>query len=327
MASHVIDPVRRARAYLLRVAEPPAPALMALVALEGPVAAAARVRSGRVASDVAAETDARRHTDLVDDDFAQATAVGARLLTPEDDDWPAHLHPNAGTQTAANAVPPIALWIRGTHSLSALLSSAVAVTGTCSSTRYGETVAADFGYDLAARGVTVMSNAAYGIGGAALRGALSSGGPVAAVMANGVDIAYPAGHADLLARVPDHGLLISEYPPGCVPSRSRFLTRADRLALFSTGVVIVEMGPRSGSRRIAQSAHALGRAVMAVPGPITATQSLGTHSLLRDRTAVPVASADDIVDSLRLHGGDEDMQSAHHDRGDGGDGGDGQSCE
>jgi DNA processing protein len=325
MASHVIDPVRRARAYLLRVAEPPAPALTALVAQEGPVAAAARVRSGRLSPKVAAETDARRHTDLVDDDFAQATAVGARLLTPEDDDWPAHLHPHPATRTTATSpAPPIALWVRGTHSLSALLSSAVVVAGACLSTQYGETVASEFGRELAARGVTVMSNAAYGIGGAALRGALSSGGPVAAVMANGADVAYPAGHADLLARVPDHGLLISEYPPGCVPSRTRFLTRMDRLALFSAGVVIVEMGPRSGSRRIAQSAHALGRAVMAVPGPITTTQSLGTHSLLRDRTAVPVASADEIIDSLHLHGCDEDMQSAHRDRADGGDG---QSCE
>ncbi|MGB3439485.1 MAG: DNA-processing protein DprA [Actinophytocola sp.] len=318
------DPVLRARAYLLRVAEPPAPALAALVAAEGPVAAAARVRSGRVAPEVAAETDARRHADLVDDDFAQAAAVGARLLTPEDEDWPsARLHPPGHTdaQTAAgSSAPPIALWIRGTRSLTASLSSAVVVAGARSSTVYGETVASDFGYGLVARGVTVVSNGAYGIGGAVLRGALGGGGPAVVIAANGVDIAYPVGHTNLLSRVPDHGVLISEYPPGCVPSRSRFLTRADRLALFSVGVVIVEAGLRSGSLRIAQTAHALGRAVMAVPGPITSTLSLGTHNLLRDRSAVSVASVDDIIDSVGHCGGDEDVPSSHHDVGVGGDG-------
>jgi DNA processing protein len=185
-------------------------------------------------------------------------------------------------------------------------------------------VASDFGYGLAARGVTVVSNGAYGIGGAALRGALCSDGPAVVIAANGVDIAYPAGHANLLSRVPDHGVLISEYPPGCVPSRSRFLTRADRLALFSSGVVIVEAGPRSGSRRIAQTATALGRAVMAVPGPITSTQSLGTHNLLRERSAVSVASVDNIIDSVGLCAGDEDVPSSRHHAGIDGLG---QSCE
>src|SRR5262245_12425288 len=252
VVTHVTDPVLRARAYLLRVAEPPAPALTALVALRGPVAAAARVRSGDVAPDVAAETDARRHVDLVDDDFAQAAAVGARLLTPEDEDWPTDYLPsqtNGGADAAiayARAASPVALWIRGAQSLSALLSSAVAVKGARAATSYGETVAADIGYGLSERGITVVSDAGYGISGSALRHAMANGGPVVTVLANGIDVAYPAGHANLLSQVPDHGLLITEYPPGAVPSRARFLTRADRLTLFAAGVVIVEAGPRSG---------------------------------------------------------------------------------
>jgi DNA processing protein len=302
------DPVHRARAYLLRVAEPPAPALAALIAQQGPVIAAARVRDGDVSREVAAETGARRHVDggVVDDDFAQAATVGARLLTPEDEDWPtqclrAHARDNdEGADTSAVAVAPIALWVRGKHSLAELLSSAVAVIGSRASTSYGDTVAADLGYGLSGHGITVVSDAAYGIGGSAVRGAFANDGLVVTVLANGIDVVYPAGHADLLRRVPDHGLLISEYPPGTVPSRRRFLTRLDRLALFSAGVVVVEAASRSGSCRATTSAQALGRTVMAVPGPITSTQSFGTHALLRYGTAVAVASADEIIETLGI---------------------------
>ena len=80
--------VLRARAYLLRVAEPPAPALLRLIAAVGPVEAAARVRAGAVPESVARETAARRAVDRVDDDLAAAHACGARLLTPEDPAWP-----------------------------------------------------------------------------------------------------------------------------------------------------------------------------------------------------------------------------------------------
>ncbi|NBH09482.1 DNA processing protein DprA, partial [Amycolatopsis sp. SID8362] len=82
------DDVRRARAYLLRVAEPPAPALVAFVAEHGPVAAAERVRRGDCPAEVLKATEARREYDLVAQDFARAAEAGARLVVPEDDEWP-----------------------------------------------------------------------------------------------------------------------------------------------------------------------------------------------------------------------------------------------
>jgi DNA processing protein len=76
--------VLRARAYLSRVAEPPAPALAAFVEVLGPVTAAARVRVGDVPDPVAGETAARRTTDRADADLEAARVAGARLLVPED---------------------------------------------------------------------------------------------------------------------------------------------------------------------------------------------------------------------------------------------------
>ena len=77
------------------------------------------------------------------------------------------------------------------------------------------------------------------------------------------------------------GLVVSESPPGAAPHRRRFLSRNRVIAALSTGTVVVEAGRRSGALNTAAHARRLGRAVMAVPGPITSAASVGCHDLLR----------------------------------------------
>ena len=112
-----------------------------------------------------------------------------------------------------------------------------------------------------------MQGGAYGIEGAAHRAALATGGDTIAVLANGVDRAYPAGHSELLDRVADVGLLVSEVAPGTTPTRHRFIARARLMAALSAATVVVEAGARSGSMKVAHDAHQLSRVVGAVPGP------------------------------------------------------------
>jgi DNA processing protein len=95
-------------------------------------------------------------------------------------------------------------------------------------------------------------------------------------------------------------LVISEYPPGTAPARHRFAARARLLACLGGGTVVVEAGPRSGARAVATHAAALGRSVMAVPGPITSAMSSGCHQLLRSGTAVPVTDLAEILQSTGL---------------------------
>jgi DNA processing protein len=222
------DEIRLARAYLSRVAEPPAAALAGFIAEVGPVRAAELVRAGEVPVAVDSETSARRAVDQAERDLEVAAKVGGRLLVPEDDEWPRWPF-NALTIAAANGLrcglEPLALWVRGGFSLASLTERAVAVVGSRASSGYGQHVAGEFGYGLAEAGVTVVSGAAYGIDGAAHRGAITAGGLTIAVLACGVDVAYPAGHRALLERIPGQGLLVSEYPPTHTPARHRFLTR------------------------------------------------------------------------------------------------------
>jgi DNA processing protein len=83
----------------------------------------------------------------------------------------------------------------------------------------------------------------------------------------------------LFRRIARDGMLISEFPPDATPQRHRFLVRNRLIAGLSAGTVVVEAGVRSGALR-------MGRAVMAVPGPVTSAESAGVHELLRTRPDV-----------------------------------------
>ncbi len=295
------DAVRSARAYLLRAAEPPAPALWRFVAEHGPVDAARRVRAADVPDRVASETAARRQLDLADRDLELGAAQGARLVIPEDDEWPAwpllSLEVATGRGVEGMA-PPLALWVRGEAVLDDVLAFAVAVVGARAATDYGESTAAEFAYELTDAEATVVSGAAYGIDGAAHRGVLAAGGVTVAVLGCGLDVGYPAGHVGLLNRVVQRGAVISEYPPGTQPARHRFLVRNRLIAALTAGTLVVEAGRRSGARNTATTAGLLGKAVMAVPGPITSAMSVGCHQLVRDSQATLVSSVSDVVDTV-----------------------------
>ncbi|MBB4910526.1 DNA-processing protein DprA [Actinophytocola algeriensis] len=301
MTAPVGEEIVLARAYLIRVAEPPAFALHAFVDVVGPVEAADLVRRGDVPDAVRSETEARRDLDLASDDLRNAEKVGARLVVPEDPDWPAWqllcLAPSTGRGPRGTG-RPLGLWTRGSVPVANLFDRAVSVVGARSATGYGEHVAAELGFELVQAGMTVVSGAAYGIDGAAHRGALSAGGPTVAVLGCGIDLAYPAGHSGLIEGIAAAGLVVSEYPPGTTPARHRFLVRNRLIAALSSATVVVEAGVRSGARNTAATAASLGKVVMAVPGPITSVMSVGCHDLLRTGGAVVAGSIPEIVEAV-----------------------------
>ena len=187
------------------------------------------------------------------------------------------------------------LWALGPARLDEAAQRAAAVVGTRAATAYGEHVAADLAAGLVERDVAVVSGGAYGIDGAAHRAALAADGITVAVLAGGLDVPYPAGHSALLHRIGQHGLLLTEYPPGVRPARHRFLTRNRLVAAVAGAAVVVEAGLRSGAANTAAWARALGRVVAAVPGPVTSSASAGCHALLRNGAEL-VTRADDVVE-------------------------------
>ncbi|MGH3094943.1 MAG: DNA-processing protein DprA [Streptosporangiales bacterium] len=236
--------------------------------------------------------DADPHADL-----ERAASCGARAVIPGDDEWPTGLDAFDGKR-------PLLLWARGDGDLRESSGRAVAVVGSRAATGYGEHVAGEMGVALAERGWTVVSGGAYGIDARAHRGALIPGGPTLAVLACGIDTAYPRGHEGLFDQIAGCGAVVAELPPGATPTRYRFLERNRLIAGLSTGVVVVEAALRSGAANTARWAERLGRSVMAVPGPVTSAMSAGCHTLLRSHTAECVTDAAEVIEIVGRIGAD-----------------------
>lgn len=282
-------------AYISRVAEAPCAELAALVAEVGPVEAAERVKRGEVSRALSARTQARRADDHAADDLRRVERLGGRLITPDDPEWPTIPFAAFGgvdTQRHPDGIAPLALWVVGNQAVVRIAQRAAAIVGTRAATNYGTHVAAELAAGLCERGVAVVSGAAYGIDGAAHRSALAVDGLTVAVLASGVDGAYPRGNGSLLHRIRTHGIVVSEYPPGVVPARYRFLVRNRLVAALSGATVVVEAGLRSGAANTAAWTRALGRVVCAVPGPVTSSQSAGCHVLLRAGAELITKAAD-----------------------------------
>jgi DNA processing protein len=310
----VTTEARLARIALAHLAEPGRRDLGELVRRLGPVDAMRRLGSGRVPAALREATAARlaaadpwRMAELA---LRRADKVGVRIVTPEDAEWPPQLNDLAtlsrpGSDTIARDTdPPQCLWLRGPVPLAEVCERSVAIVGSRASTAYGAHVAAELAYELTERGWTVVSGGAYGIDAAAHRAALAAEGRTVAVLACGIDRAYPVSHAVLFERVAEHGLLLTEWPPGADPHRRRFLIRNRVIAALTRGTVLVEAGLRSGARFTLGRARALNRLVMAVPGPVTSAMSLGSHEELRVGGTILVANADHVLDAVGCIGTD-----------------------
>lgn len=227
----------------------------------------------------------------------RADRAGIRFVVPGDQEWPEQV---MGLDTveplSGMAGAPLGLWVRGPAHLADTLRGSVAVVGSRSFTTYGDQVARDLAAGLCASGRTVVSGAAFGIDQAAHRAVLGSNGTTVAVLAGGVDRAYPAAHADLLTHIRETGAVVSELQPGCSPTRSRFLARNRLIAAMSTGTVVVEAALRSGALNTAAWAQRLQRVVMGVPGPVTSAPSEGVHELLRRGEAGLVTRPEHVED-------------------------------
>jgi DNA processing protein len=191
--------------------------------------------------------------------------------------------------------PPAQLYVRGSGALGLLEEPAVAVVGARACSAYGRSVTRSLCRELAAAGLIVVSGMARGIDAEAHRGALEAGGRTIAVLGCGIDRDYPAAHAELARRIGESGLIVSEYEPGVEPAPWRFPARNRIIAGLCGVTVVVEARERSGALITADFALEEGRDVMAVPGEITSSLSMGTNALLK-LGAGPVTSATDVLE-------------------------------
>ena len=193
---------------------------------------------------------------------------------------------------------PRVLWSRGALRTLPKFEASLSLVGSRSATNYGEQVVTELVSGVVERDVTIISGGAFGIDGIAHRSAMALEANTVAIMAGGLDRLYPLGNSQVLNRIVEKGIIISELPPGVPPTKWRFLQRNRLIAAMSVATVVVEAGARSGSINTANHALELQRQLGAVPGPITSQTSAGCHRLIRDQAAQLVACASDVLELM-----------------------------
>lgn len=295
--SAAAGPQRASRLLLSQWCEAGDRALGARVRSQGPVRVVEEILGGRSplpgANGFASRVPAGTSWDEAEQRWAAparqaAQRAGARFVVPGDGEWPTQLDD-------LGDAAPLGLWVAGAGDLRLLALRSIAVVGARAATSYGEGIAREVGAHLAEEGWLTVSGGAFGIDAAAHRGALAAGGATACVLAGGVDVPYPRSHADLLARIREGGVLVSEAPLGGAAMRHRFLTRNRVIAALSRGTVLVEAAVRSGGRSTVREARELRRVVMAFPGPVTSPMSAGCHAVLREEGAHLVTSPREVI--------------------------------
>jgi DNA processing protein len=194
--------------------------------------------------------------------------------------------------------PPIVLYTKGKLDL-ALEQPAIGVIGARKCSTYGQYAAEMLSFELASRGITIVSGLARGIDTVAHRSAIKANGQTLAIIGNGVDQIYPKENNLLYKEIELSGGVLSELPLGSPPLPQNFPFRNRIIAGMCLGVLVVEAAEKSGSLITARLAIEQNREVFAIPGNITSANSFGTNYLIKDGAKL-VQHWQDIAEELPL---------------------------
>ena len=176
----------------------------------------------------------------------------------------------------------------------------VAIVGTRKPTAYGVEMTQRLAYDLAKRGVIVVSGLALGVDALAHRAALDAGGITIAVVVNELPDISPRTNLQLAKSMIEHnGAIISEWGrgDGGFINKASFVIRNRLVSGLADAVIITEATAKSGTLNTAAHALKQGRDVFAVPGNATSPLSEGCNMLLK-QGAAPITEAKDVLEII-----------------------------
>jgi DNA processing protein len=201
--------------------------------------------------------------------------------------------------------PPAGFFIKGSMPDT---RNSIAVVGARSATQYGMTAAYKMSFEIASKGLVIISGMARGIDSCAHKGTIDAGGITVAVMGSGFKHIYPAQNLKLADEISKNGCIITEYAPDVMPFAYNFPERNRIISGLSKIVLVVEAGERSGSLITASLALEMGKDVMAVPGNIYSPKSSGTNKLIQDGAKL-IASTDDILCEFGIESHSAEIQN------------------
>jgi len=181
-------------------------------------------------------------------------------------------------------------WERG------IFENCLAVVGSRRMTDYGRRVIEKIIPVVVDAGVVIVSGFMYGVDQEAHRVCLECGGRTIAVLGWGIERRVADDEVKLYQSIFDNrGLIVSEYEGETESQLWMFPYRNRIVAGLSMAVLVIEAAEKSGSLVTADWAKKLHKKVLAVPGSITSSVSVGTNGLIQSAEGVMVLNGEDVL--------------------------------
>lgn len=160
----------------------------------------------------------------------------------------------------------------------------VSIVGSRNTSLYTQDFTYSLAQALAKRGVCVVSGAAMGVDAIAHSGAGVDN--TIAVVANGVDIRYPAINKGLIEAIENKGLVLSQFNDGFRATGWSFVVRNELVVALGDMLIVTEAQLQSGSMRSVEFALEMGKEIFVLAHRIN--ESSGTNKLLLEGKATPI---------------------------------------
>jgi DNA processing protein len=144
---------------------------------------------------------------------------------------------------------------------------------------------------LSALDICVVSGAAMGVDAISHQAAKPSN--TIAVVANGLDIRYPAVNKNLISKIEEEGLVISAYKAGEKARNYTFVLRNEIVVALGDILIVTQADLNSGSLTSVKYALAMKKKIYTLPHRIN--ESLGTQNLVKDGFVEPIYDIDEFI--------------------------------
>lgn len=216
-------------------------------------------------------------------------SIGARFIFLEDELYPPLLKNIPDP-------PPILAFLGNRDKLQSFYSKKIiSVVGSRNASLHATKFCANLCASLGINDVVTISGLARGIDACVHQACIETG--TIAIVACGINIAYPSENEKLYHQIITNGAIFSEMPFDTAPQPQLFPRRNRIIAGMSTGTIVVEAAIQSGSLITAKMALEYNREVFAVPGFPIDPRSVGCNSLIKNGATL-IQNADDVLTLL-----------------------------
>ena len=189
---------------------------------------------------------------------------------------------------------PKALYCLGDTTL--LNRPKVSMVGTRRPSIYTQHQTQNLASALSKRGICLVSGAAMGVDALVHQGAGYDN--TIAVVANSLDIRYPAVNRHIIEGIEKEGLVMSQFPNTTKAAPWSFVVRNELVVALGDILIVTEADENSGSMRSVEFALKMGKEIYVLPQQLG--HSSGTNKLLEEGLAKPIYNIENFANKYGI---------------------------